>query len=73
MPSQYLYAGINCLAYRALSYVDKDFNLQVEFDKLEIMLQKLVILSLRLKMFNLINRKQSLIKGIFLTVRMLLV
>ena len=34
VPSQYLYAGINCLAFRALSYVDKDFNLQKEFDKI---------------------------------------
>ena len=27
VPSQYLYAGINCLAFRALSYVDKDLHL----------------------------------------------
>ena len=35
VPSQYLYAGINCLTFRALSYTDKDSSLQNELHKIQ--------------------------------------
>ena len=35
VPIQYLYAGINCLSFRALSYTDHDINLKFEFDKIK--------------------------------------
>ena len=35
MPSQYLYAGVNCLTFRALSYTDKDSNLKNELNKIQ--------------------------------------
>ena len=35
VPSQYLYAGVNCLTFRALSYTDKDSNLKNELNKIQ--------------------------------------
>ena len=35
VPNQYLYAGINCLVFRALSYIDKYVNLQKELYKIK--------------------------------------
>ena len=37
---QYLYAGINYLSFKALSYADHDVNLKFEFDKIKKSAQK---------------------------------
>ena len=73
VPSQYLYAGINCLAFRALSYEDKDFILQREFDKIRTSASKGSLSKSKVDNILIDKQKKNSNKVIFLTVIMLLI